>query len=161
MYTASRFVLTAVAFALAVPPLPLAQERTAPAPVGRVEAHERAIGALIRGLAAATNTRDFEAFGSAIAEDWTYFTSGGSEVDLAGFVELISGWTALHIEVTDIRPRLSADGRLAWATFRGRLTGEAGGVAAERRLRFTGILHRTDAGWRLRHLQSTVASQGR
>jgi ketosteroid isomerase-like protein len=49
----------------------------------------------------------------------------------------------------------------AWATFRGRLTGEAGGVAAERRLRFTAILHRTDAGWRLRHLQSTVASQGR
>jgi hypothetical protein len=93
-----------------------------------------------------------------ITDDWTYFTSGGGEVDLAGFSELISGWTELHVEVADIRPEVSADGCLAWATFQGTLSGEAGGVAVERRLRFTAILHRAEAGWRLRHLQSTAAS---
>lgn len=66
--------------------------------------NERAVGELLLGLAEATNARDFEAFGSAITDDWTYFTSAGGEVNLAGFAEMISGWTLLHIEITDIRP---------------------------------------------------------
>jgi ketosteroid isomerase-like protein len=162
MPTEHRLSIPALALALAVASASTGCERadTASAsPAAAVEAHEQTIGELIRRLADATNRRDFEAFGSAITDDWSYFTSGGSEVDLAGFVEMISGWEELRIEVTDIRPWLSADERLAWATFRGELSGEAAGVAIERRLRFTAILHRAEAVWSLRHLQSTVASQ--
>jgi ketosteroid isomerase-like protein len=129
------------------------------APTARAAIDERAIGELFGRLAEATNVRDFEAFGADVTSDWTYFTSGGSEVELARFAQMISGWTELHIAVTDVRPRLSGDGRLAWATLRGHLIGETDGDATERRLRFTGILHRTDAGWKLRHLQSTIAAE--
>lgn len=128
------------------------------APPTSGEADAQAINDVFGRLAEATNARDFSAFEADLTGGWTYFTSGGSEVRIEGFADMISEWTELHIEVMSVRPRLSGDGRLAWATLRGHLTGESNGVATERRLRFTGILHRTDSGWKLRHLQSTIAS---
>lgn len=162
MRTANRILLPALGITLAVASPLSGCERAETAsgpPSTRVEMDEQAISDLLQGLARATNERDFEAFESAITDGWTYFTSGGSEVNFAGFVEMISAWTQLHIEITDIRPRSNTDERVAWATFRGELAGEAGGVAVERSLRFTAVLHRTEDGWRLRHLQSTLASR--
>lgn len=122
------------------------------------EDHARTIGELLHRLADATNARDFDAFRTDLADDWTYFTSGGSEVDFEGFRGMISGWTALEIAITNVRPRLSGDGELAWATFRGWLRGDAGGDPVTWHLRFTAVLERAGEVWRLRHLQSTVAS---
>jgi ketosteroid isomerase-like protein len=96
--------------------------------------------------------------GAELTGDGTYFTSGGSAVGLEGFVELITGWTSLEIEVAGIDLNVSADARLAWATFRGVLSGEADGDMVRLNLRFTAIFNHTDAGWKLRHLQSTIAS---
>lgn len=128
------------------------------APAQPAEAAEREITALVGRIADATNARDFAALAADVTDDWTFVTSGGKEVGVTGFAELISGWTEVHIAVADLRPRLSDGGLLAWLTFTGHLTGVAAGRATERRLRFTGILVRSDAGWKLRHLQSTIVA---
>lgn len=162
MIAHQKTTLPTLAFALVLAWAVSACERpdTATAsPTIAVEAHAQAIDALIRGLADATNARDFDAFANSITDDWTYFTSAGSEADLASFVEMITGWDALRIDVDEIRSSPSSDERLAWATFRGELAGEVAGAAAERSLRFTAILERPESTWRLRHLQSTIASR--
>lgn len=131
-------------------------------PQAGVDAEQQAIGELVeRRLVGAVNARDYEAFRAGLTDDWTYFTSAGRRRDFKAWKEIVSRYTKLQIEVTDVRSRLSKDGRLAWSTFRGRIQGEVDGEVDDRKLLYTAIFKKTDNEWKLRHLHGTASSESR
>jgi ketosteroid isomerase-like protein len=129
-------------------------------PKAGIEAGERAIGELVeRRLVAAVNARDYEAVRAALTDDWTYVTSAGRRRNFEDWKGLVERYTELHVEFRNLRARASEDGRLAWATFCGRIRGEVDGEVDDREVLYTAIIEKIEDEWKLRHLQGTESSQ--
>jgi ketosteroid isomerase-like protein len=124
----------------------------------QIEAEERAIVEFVERLAETVTARAYDVIRADLEDDWSYFTSGGREVDFEGWKKIVSHYTEIRFEVDAIRPHLSTDGRLAWATFGSRLQGTITSEVVDMRLRFTAIFRKTGDRWKLRHLQSTRSS---
>jgi ketosteroid isomerase-like protein len=129
-------------------------------PQAGIKAGERAIRELVeRRLVAAVNARDYEAVRAGLTDDWTYVTSAGRRRNFEDWKGLVQRYTELHVEFRNLRARASEDGRLAWATFCGRIQGEVDGAVDDREVLYTAIIEKTEDEWKLRHLQGTESSQ--
>ncbi|MGB7053785.1 MAG: SgcJ/EcaC family oxidoreductase [bacterium] len=132
-------------------------------PTVDIETERTAVNTLLDEYVKSVETENMQTYAKLVAHDTTM-------VNFGGFGKPIVGWDALKrvmegqnemlsetmIEVKGLQIRVSADGKLAWATCLWNLKAMMAENPVELPIRCTWVLERGEAGWKIVHFHKSM-----
>lgn len=122
---------------------------------------ERAVCDAIDAFYSAAARRDWDAAGGMMSPSFEIYTDGAAGFDKAAYVALLKADDLVveRMSLHDVRIRVAADGRMAWASFRGSFTMTSHGKRHDVRTAETLILSRVADRWLIDRAHASVAPQ--
>jgi ketosteroid isomerase-like protein len=108
-------------------------------------------------------SRKWNDLGDLLADDFQIFTDGGLAYGKADYVTLMKEDDLIveRMSLSDVRIEVSADGRMAWCTFRGSFDMASGGRRHDVRTAETLVFTRAAGGWAIVRGHASVTEASR
>lgn len=143
---------------LVFPLAPAAAEHGKAARGAAATSEEAAVRAVIDAFFAAAQRRDWDTAADLMSDDFEIYTDGAAVFDKAQYHRLLSedDLEVREMELRDVEVRVSPDGAMAWATYRGTFRGTSQGAAHDAETAETLIFARERGHWKIVRAHASV-----